>query len=682
MTMSTSPVQQQQQQQQLKRLAWTEAMLDTSIVAYESHRNALQNIYAQLVKWQQPPGKGCIHINSAEVKELLKDISDVLEQCTLRLQPMEDATPAAPPSAAPPKRSLGDTHPPLDTFSDASNRGNMSVSAPSQLTDAQPAALPPQEQQHRRQQQTASHLQSARPATTHESEAPPQRAQQIVKAVESVPLMSLTVAGPTKAQPRSLSQPGHRTGVALTPWPIIVNGQGTGGGAATSLTARSRSGSTPPSAQLRAEENYRELPAAQYRSYKMTGERLLPSPERRAAAAALERRTEAQQDAKESDTYQQLFGAGSRSGESSSVNAERRGPSTHSVVTSTSQRSQPTQHEQMVQRRQGYLSEDQSTPRCRGSPATVENSSSRSRSTENSGRVGVLGNNRKAGDTPASVKRYPGAVTAAAAAVAATATNLPDSHAKSTSDSHTSSLVPCFHSGTVRGEATQRIGEPRAGGSIGLVYTPSAMSQRANSETSLPLQSPAEHRRLRTSTPRRVTSMKQDSKQVQDAVYNRRTRSTARPPVRADAPETLLFMEKEDAILEKRKERELRELRELHHDPHQHIDTEAHAALTTIDGTGGRLIANKGKVEPPVLTAVEEQLIAEQAILSTQLEKMQMEMSLSISHHRERGHEQRYVQLKTRMARVEKDLNRVKSELKAVRGIDRESHSRSNANGA
>jgi hypothetical protein len=75
------------EQQQAKRIAWLESMLDTSIVAYESHRNALENIYAQLAQWQQPPNTGCIHLTPDEVNELLRDINDVLDQCALQLQP-------------------------------------------------------------------------------------------------------------------------------------------------------------------------------------------------------------------------------------------------------------------------------------------------------------------------------------------------------------------------------------------------------------------------------------------------------------------------------------------------------------------------------------------------------------------------------------------------------------------
>lgn len=79
-------------QQQAKKIAWLESMLDTSIAAYEFHRNALENIYTQLAQWQQPPNTGCIHISPAEVNELLHDINDVLDQCALQLQPFDNTS--------------------------------------------------------------------------------------------------------------------------------------------------------------------------------------------------------------------------------------------------------------------------------------------------------------------------------------------------------------------------------------------------------------------------------------------------------------------------------------------------------------------------------------------------------------------------------------------------------------
>lgn len=256
--------------------------------------------------------------------------------------------------------------------------------------------------------------------------------------------------------------------------------------------------------------------------------------------------------------------------------------------------------------------------------------------------------------------------------------------------------------------------------SAGLVYTPTATPQRDSAASangngaaphpehhvpasaaarSLPPPAqpplpPGEPRPLRTSTPRRTTPKAYDSTQVQDAVYHRRLPAAAGPQrrqsVRADGPEALQYMAREDAVLGERRDRELEE---VHRDPRLAIggaDADA-APLSITAGPGGQLTVRGGgsaaarrsgaadaAAAPP--TAVEAQLTAERAALLTQLEKMQMEMSIAVSRHREWGNERRYTQLNTRMTRVMQDLDRVETELRVIRNFDLKSRSQSIAN--
>ncbi|KAG5486337.1 hypothetical protein CUR178_07648 [Leishmania enriettii] len=836
-----------------EKVAWLEAMLDTTVVAYESHRNALENIYDRLARWQRSSAEGCIHISPAAVNELLKDINDVLEQCALRLQPVEEVVGAAestvagarsapPPSktAHPKHRSRGTPSQPDDRSSASSlsarrNKENStpppqmrkvasrSVSEPSSAnysceveedlpfastmtteskrhlksSSAQPylplsaacsrsssvppsasesanAALQPaftsgvsvaadpsnspaqldktaQEDQSQRQQ-VVTDVQLTMAITVHES-APPQRARQDLASAESIPpkSQSLTDSQGSRAQPR------NRNGVALTPWPIIDD-RCKASDADPRLAEQSRRVAMLPSARRREAENHDELPGPQYKSYKETGSVLLPSPERRAMAAELEGHAAAVQDEKANGTHHQFFGERGRNRENLyGDSAGRYKASSTSSVTSASrpsmnargsQRSQPQPRQQMERTIQRGLGEEQGIPRPRGSPTAVEHHSTNPGSSgmANSCRSSLFEESQYAGSVPVATSEH-----RTAASVASRHSHTVPSHQQGTAGSRTPTPV----SNPLRGDdssaaveavtlssyasssASHRPREPRGAdqanrelrkersgaantavaqhmgasqaGSIGLVYTPTttpqrdsgngvtvAVQQQQNAPTSqvppdlpLPLQEPGKHRRLRTLAYRRASPKANDSSQVEHAVYRRRTFTPplARQPLRADVPETLQFMQKEDALLEKRRDRMLKE---VHRGPCQlpesaDIDADAGTALPIAIGPIGLLTESCSKADKgaaPAMTAVEEQLVAESSILRAQLERMEMELTMAIFRHRERGSEQRYAQLRSRMTRVRKDLDRVEWELYTVRNIDRKSQSRPSAIGA
>ncbi|CAJ1986045.1 hypothetical protein conserved [Leishmania donovani] len=729
---------------QRARIAWLEASLDTSIVAYESHRNALENVYAYLAKWQQSPGEGCIHISPAALSELLNDIDDVLEQCALRLQPIDGATPAAdspteqahsehcfrgahlyPDNARGTRRNKAVPAPPQQQPQMTSrsvselSRGSRPRGAEDDLHEASTATTESRQHQQPKPVLQYRPLSSSRSRTSSVLPAMNEREAAAVQPVyttsaDSTPPPSQAVAGSWKPQPRPRAQPRDRMGVALTPWPIMDDRQQPSGTAAGPVD-RTRSDPTPPSARLRAEENHDELPAPQYSSYKRTGRPLLPSPERRAAAEELAELAAAEEEAKASSAYQQSFGGCSHSRESerNCVSAGHRWPSPSSSLTSASHQLPPPPPLQGEQHGQSYWSEEQDIPYRRGSSAAGEHRSSNTGAGSHvgSGRSGLSEEGPYAGIAPAAASGH-----RAAAAVTSHHSHPAPSHQQSSAGGRALSRT----SSTLKGSpsdaavaaleslsyasscAPHRPGQPRGGaagaaamyaghpveasqaGSLGLVYTPSVTPQR-DSDNGAAVTAPqqlSERRRLRTYSQRPIAPKTNDSSQVESTVYHRRTLSPSagRKPLRADSPETLRFMEREDAFLEKQRQKLLGE---EHRDPLQ-PQNNAGATLYITANPGGQPVANGGKAvkeAAPEMTAVEEQLIAEHTILRTQLEKMQMEMSIAVARHRERGNEQRYTQLNTRMKRVMKDLDRVEWELRVVRNIDRQSRSQSPASG-
>ncbi|KAG5507772.1 hypothetical protein JIQ42_08061 [Leishmania sp. Namibia] len=832
-----------------EKVAWLEAMLDTTVVAYESHRNALENIYDRLARWQRSSAEGCIHVSPAAVNELLKDINDVLEQCALRLQSMEEvaaaaestaeeahpATVTAPPPSktAHPKHRFRGMQPQPDDHSSASSLStrrnkekpapppqvqkvasrsvsepssanysceveedlplvstvtteskrhlksslgqqylplsaacSRSSSVPPSASESANAALQPtftsgisvaadpsnspaqldktaQEDQTQRQQ-VVTDVQLTMAITVHES-TPSQRARQDLESAVSTPKpQSLTDSQGSRAPPR------NRTGVALTSWPIIDD-RCKASDADSPLAEQSRRVAMQPSARLREAENNGELPAPQYRSYKETGRVLLPSPERRAMAAV--------QNKKANGTHHQFFGERGRNHEEdfNGDSAGRYKASSASSVASASrpsmsargsQRSQLQPRQQMARAIQRDLGEEQGIPRPQGSPTAVEHRSTNpgSAGRANSCRSSLFEESQYAGSAPAATSEH-----RTAASVGSRHSHTAPSHQQGSAGSRT----PSPASNPLRGDASSaaveavtlssyasssashRPREPRGedqansnlrkqrsgaantavaqhmdasqAGSIGLVYTPTttpqrdsgngvtvAVQQQQNASTSqvspdlpLPLQEPGKHRRLRTSAYRRASLKTNDSTQMEHAVYRRRTFTPplVRQPLRADVPETLQFMQKEDALLEKRRDRILKE---VHRGPCQlpdsaDIDTDAGTALPITIGPAGLLVESCSKADKgaaPAMTAVEEQLVAESSILRTQLERMEMELTMAALRHRERGNEQRYAQLRSRMTRVRKDLDRVEWELYTVRSIDRKSQSRPSAIGA
>lgn len=726
---------------QRARIPWLEASLDTSIVAYEFHRNALENVYAYLEKWQQSPGEGCIHISPATLSELLNDIADVLEQCALRLQPIDGATPAAdsPTEQAHSGHRFGDAH--LYPDNARGTRRNQAVPAPRQQQPQmtprsvselsrgsrprgaeddlhEASAATTESRQHLQPKPVLQYrpLSSSRSRTSSVLPAMNAGAAEAVPPVyttsaDSTPPPSQALAGSCKPQPRPRAQPRNRTGVALTPWPIMADRQQPSG-AAAGPADRTRSNPTPPSARLRAEENHNELPAPQYSSYKKTGHPLLPSPERRAAAEELAELAAAEADVKADSAYQQSLSGCSHSRESerNCVSAGHRWPSPSSSLTSPSHQLPPPPPLQGEHHGQSYWSEEQDIPYRRGSSAAGEHRSS------NTGTGSHIGSGLSEEDPHADIAPAAASGRRAAATVTSHHSHPAPSHQQSSAGgralSHTSSTLkgspsdaavaaveslsyasssiphrPCQPRGGAAGAAAMYAGHPveaSQAGSLGLVYTPSVTPQRGsdNGAVVTALQQLGERRRLRTHSQRPIPPKTNDSSQVESTVYHRRTLSPSAglKPLRADSPETLRFMEREDVFLEKQRRRLLGE---EHRDPLQ-SQNNAGATLYITANPGGQPVADGGKAgkeAAPEITAVEEQLIAEHAILCTQLEKMQMEMSIAVARHRERGNEQRYTQLNTRMKRVMKDLDRVEWELRVVRNIGRQSRSQSPASG-
>lgn len=714
---------------QRARIAWLEASLDTSIVAYESHRNALENVHAYLEKWQQSPDQGCIHISPAALSELLSDIVDVLEQCALRLQPIDGATPAAesPTEQAHSEHRSRDAH--LYPHNAYGTRRNKAVPAPPQQQpqmtprslselsrgthprgaedDLHEASTTTTESRRHPQSKPVPQycpLSSSRSRTSSVLPAMSEKAAAAVQPVytgsaDLTPPPSQAQAGSWKSKPRPRAPPRERMGVALTPWPIIDDRHQASGAAAGPGDGIQR-GPTPTSARLRAEENHNELPAPQYSAYKRTGRPLLPSPERRATAEELAELAAAEEEARENSAYQQSFGACSHSRESdrNCVSTGHRWPSPASSSTSASHQLHPPPPLQGEQHSQSYWSEEQDIPYRRGSSAAGERRSSNTGAGSHvgSGRSGLSEEGRYAGIAPAAAGGHPAASHQQTSAGGRALSRTSSSPRGSPSDaavaaveslSYASSSAvnhPCQPRG---GAAAMYPGYPVAAsqaGSLGLVYTPSVTPQRDsdNGAAVAALQQLGDRRPLRTYSQRPIAPKANDSSQVESTVYQRRmlSPSARMRPLRADSPETLRFMDREDAFLEKQR-RKL--LREEHRDPLQ-PHNKADSTLYITANPGGPSVANGGKAakeKAPEMTAVEEQLIAERTILSTQLEKMQMEMSIAVARHRERGNEQRYTQLNTRMRRVMKDLDRVEWELRVVRNIDRQSRSQSPANG-
>ncbi|KPA80854.1 hypothetical protein ABB37_04276 [Leptomonas pyrrhocoris] len=161
-------------QQQARKIAWLESLLDTSIIAYESHRNALENIYAQLEQWQQPPGSGCVHISPGEVRELMRDINDVLDQCALHLQPFnnndddKDGGKSADGRGAEPDSKV------------SSHRG--AARTPSLPSPTPSRSLTPPPSQQRQQQQRSPPL-SAQKDASRTTSATPSEASSVPRAL-------------------------------------------------------------------------------------------------------------------------------------------------------------------------------------------------------------------------------------------------------------------------------------------------------------------------------------------------------------------------------------------------------------------------------------------------------------------------------------------------------------------
>ncbi|KAG5487080.1 hypothetical protein LSCM1_07750 [Leishmania martiniquensis] len=793
-----------------EKVAWLEAMLDTAVFAYESHRNALENIYDRVARWQRSSGEGCVHVSPAAVDELLKDIKDVLDQCALRLPPLEGVVAAAvsaaeqappgmvtapPPSmAAHPMRRPQREHPQTDNWSSTSTlsaRRNKAVPAPppqvhqlasrsasdpscanslceagdqlqaasTATTESKQQLKSSSEQQHLPLSASCSRSSSEPPSTNgsavaalrstfttgisaaadpsnspaqldktaqeeqpqhivtgvqltmavtvHES-TPPQRARQGLETAESTPPMPQALANSLGPHAQSRS----RIGVALTPWPIINDrhhASSVDGGSAD----RGRRVATTPSAHLREVKNHDELPAPQYRSYKETGRLLLPSPERRAAAAALEGRAAAEQNGQANSAHHQSVGARCRNREDDLTGGSggRYRPSTVSSVMSASRRSmsaRDSQRSQLPPWQEGKrgaescVGQEQGIPRPHRSSVATERRSTHPRSHTASSRHQDSDGSR----TPSQASNALRGHASGAAAEAVTLSSYASSSAPRRPCEPPSGDEAGSGLGKQCGGPVSTAGAPHMGasrtGSIGLVYTPTTTPQRESAngvpvatqqqqqqastsrvspDLSVPLRGPGERRRLRTSTPRRVDPKANDSSQVERTVYRRRTSTPpiARQPVWADVPETLQFMQREDALLERRRDRMLTE---VHRGPCQLPDSagfnaDADTVLPITAGPVGPLeyCGNEGAAAARSMTAVEEQLVTESTILRTQLEKMEMELSIAVWRHRERGSEQRYAQLSARMARVRKDLDRVEWELYVVRNIDRKSHS-------
>nr|CAJ2466392.1 unnamed protein product [Leishmania braziliensis] len=755
-------------QGQREKSAWLEEALDTCIVAYESHRNALENVYSQLTTWQQSSDQGCIHISPVAMSELLKDINDVLQQCALQLQPMDGATSSAesPVEQAQPEHRFWGAHLQSDNASSVSTystRRNKPLPAPPQqeqhllprsaselssasqsrgtendlqassaMTESQRRLQPSPMLQYHPFSTSRSSMSSVLPAVNESAATDPSKSPAQLDNTAQKPMRppeqrqqrqqrQQAAAAVQSTRPRTPPRNWHSA--APTPRPTIDDGHQTGS-AATGPTVRSSGGSTPLSASQRAEAEHVKL-------------------------SSQEQRTATREDAKTNGTYQHLFGTRSCNSDSTG----RHGPPSTPSVTSASPAdagSAASQHpppHREVQRSQGYVSEEVGTPHHQSFSSAAERRSSNMASCSHfdSCRFEFFGTDQGAGSALAAASGHqtaavafhyshqtpshqqsndgcgslsqtsialrdgvPGATVAAAASLSYPSSSTPRRPHQMLSGDEKKSEVDKQRSSSA---AEAQRGEASQAGSVGLVHTPSATPQRDSSSRTtvaappppppqqqqqvsiereslnlpLPPQQPGKRRPLRTSSQRITPRKMNDSSQVESTVYHRSASpSTGRQPLRADAPEALCFMEREDNFLVKRR---LAERKAMHGDIHQvqgNAERDANPLITA--GPGRQLVANggmTGKVEAaPALTAVEEQLISEHTVLRTQLERMQMELYIAVMRHRERGNEPRYTQLNTRMKRVMKDLSRVEWELRVVRNIDCESHSKSPAKGA
>ncbi|GET85804.1 hypothetical protein, conserved [Leishmania tarentolae] len=712
------------------RTTWLEGSLDRSIAAYESHRNALENIYAHLETWQQSSGHGCIHVSPTALSALLKAIDDVLEQCALRLQPLDGVAaaadspteqarlehrsahahlhpenahetrhgkevPASPqPQHQPASRSLSEK----SKVSHSRRAEDNLHEASTMTTESRRHVRPERVFQHQPLSSSRSRESSMTPSTNQRGAASAQPA--CARSADSTSPPSQALAGSWKPQSRPHAQPRDRVGVALTPWPII-DGKNPGSGGAAGPEDDVQSVPAPPSARLRAEENHNELPASQYNSYKKTGRPLLPSPERRAAAEELKESAMAETKARVDDDYQQSLGARGHNRESdrNGAYAKHHRASLASSATSASYQRPPPQALQGEQRSQSYLSEEQGISYHWNSSAPGEHRSWSRADPFEEGRYGSLAPTITSGHR--------------VAAVASQHSHPAPSHPQSSVSDRGRHQTFSTHRGSPPDEAVESFSnassaaprcpsQPRGGaagatavsaghpaeasqaGSLGLICTPSLTPQRdsGNEEAVVAPQRLTERRRLRTYSQRPATPKNNDSRQVEAAVYHRRTLSPSakQKPLRADSPETLRFMEKEDAYFEKQWQRARGQ---EHRDPLPRQNSTG-ATRYIKANPDSPPVANSGhtnKEEGPRMTAVEEQLMVERTILCTQLEKMQMETCIAVAQHREQGNEKRYSQLNTRMRRVMKDLDRVEWELRVVQNMDCQSRSKSAASG-
>ncbi|KPI88042.1 hypothetical protein ABL78_2868 [Leptomonas seymouri] len=592
----------------------------------------------------------------------------------------------------------------------------------------------------------------------HESRQEPSRGPTSHGSNTPTPSQLAAPAAPVEAPQRRRMQTCYHhqraAGLAITPWPVVNNGKD---------AAAATGGATLPSAAARAVASKDELPAEQYRAYKQRGTRLDISPERRAAAEALERRALEEEEAKEKAVYlPPSDNVADRA--AAAARARRSAPTSHGtsqeLSLNESQRSRNRQQGQQPQDPRGVASharaeavstapssvavggdDYQSAHSHQQSQSQVDRSLSSAEGKSNSKNNGVTG----AVDIP----RRRGS--SAAAESEGGRNSSFSSYAKGegkhdgSQRSHRSqppqgqqkqqqqhqhqhqhqqpSMAAIPHASSAVGPGSRSAAQhsPTSAqplqtdvlqsGSAGLVQTPTTTPQRGSTHdvlTALPSQqrvqkqgppfaesptsqqAPGVHRPLRTAVPRRTSPRAHDSSQSEDAIYQGRHRhSTGRPPVRTDSPNTLRYMDGEDAKLRQRREEELAE---IHKDPlalqqqqQAAIDTPS-GLLAITEGSSG-VVSRRGEMgaspsrdargQPAKLTAVEEQLLAERTALHNQLEKLQMEATISTSRNKEWGNERRYSQLNARMSRVMEDLDKVEKELRVVRNLDRDARSES-----
>lgn len=670
------------------RVQWLESMLDTTIVAYEAHRSALEGIYVQLHEWRCGSGSngnsgGCIHIAAGDAQLLLDDITEILDRQALQLEPMPDEVAAVEDETA-----------------------------------------------------SAVEGEASRPSN---GVAPPPAVEMPFAAKTTM----MTPAAPATAPPAVIAPAGQGNGSPYTPPNAVAQQSAPSRPAARSRAAEDQSHASPasvggpvspPAAQVTAASTPSghssvSFPSARYREAVSVSSPVASAPLSHCASALSAATTEAQ-GPREGPNDAMGTRGGSRSSDPNdkapSAAEEEEGSYGCSVASNSAGVGRESRRSVSSD---AIRQPSSSARRDPGAAAAVEEGivtgvmsdvgSSYSRSTRRSAAAvaaGTVSSNRPAstvgepksfrptiGSVPPSVRSvtsYSNGGTAVVGGVPATPSREGFSRCSTATSRGPGAFVAraeAAKSSTSRSAnavdaANTSFQRPRQPGTTACTSemdgatTPLSRNTGQQQQQQQPVASNAElrsptalgqRRPLRTSTPRRGTGYGHDSRQMERKLYHRRI-SPNRPPVVADLPEVEAYMRQEDAELIDRREQELEAIRGSPVRTLASYRAGMPYALIT-NGAAGATAMGKGQSSSspldaalqPKMTAVEEQLMAERTVLQMQLEKIQMEIEITTNRHKENGTERRYSQLNHRMARVLADMNRVDAELVTVQRLEK-----------